>query len=82
MPASSPDSALIIGASRGLGLALAQEYLKRGWRVVGTVRRRTALHDLADRYGGRLEVETLDAFGSDAVAFVLVMLPTVAIVHR
>ena len=60
MPASLPGSALIIGASRGLGLALAQEYLERGWRVVGTVRGRAALHDLADRFAGRLEVETLD----------------------
>ena len=60
MPASLSHSALIIGASRGLGLALAQEYLKRGWSVVGTVRGRAALHDLADRSGGRLEVETLD----------------------
>ena len=36
MPASSPDSAPIIGASRGLGLGLglAQEYLKRGWSLV------------------------------------------------
>ena len=30
--------ALIIGASRGLGLGLAQEYLQRGWEVIGTVR--------------------------------------------
>jgi NAD(P)-dependent dehydrogenase (short-subunit alcohol dehydrogenase family) len=32
----SEQSALIIGASRGLGLGLAKEYLKRGWRVVAT----------------------------------------------
>ena len=32
------QSALIIGASRGLGLALAAEYLRRGFRVVATVR--------------------------------------------
>jgi NAD(P)-dependent dehydrogenase (short-subunit alcohol dehydrogenase family) len=36
MPASPPSPALIIFASRGLGLVLAQEYLKRGWTVVGT----------------------------------------------
>ena len=38
--ATSPSNstALIIGASRGLGLALVEEYWKRGWRVVGTVR--------------------------------------------
>ena len=53
------STALIIGASRGLGLAMAEEYLKRGWRVVATVRGqgRTALHGLA---GDRLEIETVD----------------------
>lgn len=55
-------TALIIGASRGLGLALAAEYLKRGWQVIATVRgdRRTALHDLADRSNGRVEIAHLD----------------------
>jgi NAD(P)-dependent dehydrogenase (short-subunit alcohol dehydrogenase family) len=53
---------LIVGASRGLGLALSEEYLSRGWRIVGTVRgsARTRLHELADRSEGRLEVESLD----------------------
>ena len=32
------QTTLIIGASRGLGLGLAREYLGRGWHVVGTVR--------------------------------------------
>jgi NAD(P)-dependent dehydrogenase (short-subunit alcohol dehydrogenase family) len=55
--------ALIIGASRGLGHAMAAEFLGRGWDVVGTVRdpqARTPLHDLADRSEGRLRVEHLD----------------------
>ena len=54
---------LIIGASRGLGHAIAAEFLKREWNVVGTVRPgavRTPLHDLADNYPGRLDIETLD----------------------
>ena len=54
---------LIIGASRGLGHAMAAEYLRRGWKVVGTVRgeaTRTLLHDLADQSGGRVEIETVD----------------------
>jgi len=53
------STALIIGASRGLGLAMAEEYLKRGWHVIGTVRGhgRTALHDLSS---DRLEIETVD----------------------
>jgi NAD(P)-dependent dehydrogenase (short-subunit alcohol dehydrogenase family) len=67
--ASSGPTALIIGASRGLGLALTGEYLKRGWQVVATVRgaTRTGLHDLAERAGGRLEVETVDIGALDQV---------------
>lgn len=53
---------LIIGASRGLGYAMAAEFLKKGWNVVGTVRvwTRTKLHDLAEDHEGRVEIETLD----------------------
>jgi NAD(P)-dependent dehydrogenase (short-subunit alcohol dehydrogenase family) len=53
---------LLIGASRGLGLALAEEWLRHGWHVVATVRgtARTRLHDLADAHGASLEVETVD----------------------
>lgn len=54
---------LLIAASRGLGLAMAAEFLKKGWNVVGTVRSapdRTKLHALADQFKGRLEIETLD----------------------
>ena len=53
---------LLIAASRGLGLAMAEEFLKKDWNVVGTVRgtTRTKLHELADRYPGRLEIESLD----------------------
>jgi NAD(P)-dependent dehydrogenase (short-subunit alcohol dehydrogenase family) len=56
------QTALIVGASRGLGLGLAREYLTRGWHVVGTVRgsARTGLHELADRTDGKLTVETVD----------------------
>jgi NAD(P)-dependent dehydrogenase (short-subunit alcohol dehydrogenase family) len=62
----SPDAGnatvLLIGASRGLGLAIAAEYLDRGSRVVATVRTpgRTALHELQDSAGGRLEIEHVD----------------------
>ena len=52
---------LIVGASRGLGLAMAAEFLDKGWHVVGTVRgRRTQLHDLAAEHLGRVQIETLD----------------------
>jgi len=42
---------------------MAEEFLKKDWNVVATVRAgsgRTKLHDLADQYTGRLEIETLD----------------------
>jgi Dehydrogenases with different specificities (related to short-chain alcohol dehydrogenases) len=54
--------ALIIGASRGLGLALAKEFLARNWSVIGTVRQEsgTALHDLAQNSSNQLQVEMLD----------------------
>ncbi|MFD9686403.1 SDR family NAD(P)-dependent oxidoreductase [Kitasatospora sp. NPDC059088] len=61
--APHPPTALIVGASRGLGHAMAAEFLDRGWSVVGTVRdpaARTPLHGLADRAGGRVTVEQLD----------------------
>ncbi|WP_175909727.1 SDR family oxidoreductase [Burkholderia metallica] len=54
---------LLVAASRGLGLAMAEAFLKRGWRVTGTVRAgsgRTQLHELVDRFDGRLDIETLD----------------------
>ncbi|WP_284748472.1 SDR family NAD(P)-dependent oxidoreductase [Amycolatopsis sp. RTGN1] len=57
------ETALIIGASRGLGHAIAAELSARGWHVIGTVRdpaARTPLHDLADASDGRVEVEHLD----------------------
>ena len=68
--ASSTKTVLIIGASRGLGYAMAEEYLKRGWSVVGAVRgdSRTKLHDLADRSDGRVRIETLDINFPDQIA--------------
>lgn len=59
---SKNASVLLIGASRGLGLAIAAEYVDRGARVVATVRGRdrTALHDLQEAAGDLLEIEHLD----------------------
>ncbi len=57
-----PKMLLLIGASRGLGAAMAEEFGKRGWKVVGTVRgsSRTPLHDLAARLPGRIDIESVD----------------------
>jgi NAD(P)-dependent dehydrogenase (short-subunit alcohol dehydrogenase family) len=50
---------------------MAAEFLKKGWNVVGTVRgggTRTMLHDLADEFEGRVEIEILDICEPDQVA--------------
>ena len=63
------ENVLLIGASRGLGLAIAQEYIERGSRVVATVRGpdRTPLHDREETAGGRLEIEHLDMNKEDQI---------------
>ncbi|MFI5707717.1 SDR family NAD(P)-dependent oxidoreductase [Kribbella sp. NPDC051620] len=63
-------TALIVGASRTLGLALATEYLRLGWDVIGTVRGadRTELHALAETSDGRLAVESVDITDPDQIA--------------
>jgi NAD(P)-dependent dehydrogenase (short-subunit alcohol dehydrogenase family) len=70
MTASAVKNVLIIGASRGLGYALAAEYLSRGWQVTATVRGTgpTQLHDLAESSVGRLVVETVDITVPEQVA--------------
>jgi NAD(P)-dependent dehydrogenase (short-subunit alcohol dehydrogenase family) len=71
MPAPSSDKTLLlIGASRGLGFALAAEYLRRGWRVVATERDRATskLHDLVRAAEGRLEIENVDIVYPNQIA--------------
>jgi NAD(P)-dependent dehydrogenase (short-subunit alcohol dehydrogenase family) len=67
---SSEKQLLLIGASRGLGFALAEEYLKRGWHVVATERDRATskLHDLLRAAQGRLEIATVDITHPDQVS--------------
>ena len=55
------STVLVVGASRGLGLALAEEWLKRDARVIGTVRSASPeLKTLQDRFPGSLEIEIVD----------------------
>ena len=54
-------TALIVGASRGLGLALTEELWSRGWRVIATRRDDApALRALADRSAGEIELAQFD----------------------
>jgi NAD(P)-dependent dehydrogenase (short-subunit alcohol dehydrogenase family) len=61
-PHSSAGRVLLFGASRGLGLALAEKWVEGGWHVTATVREtgKTALHELAERHGSQVEIESLD----------------------
>ena len=61
-PNQSTPSILLIGASRGLGYAMAEEFAARGWNVVGTVRGSGPgeLHGLAEKLPGRVAVERVD----------------------
>lgn len=70
LPTESRRSILLVGASRGLGHAMAAEFLKKGWNVLGTVRgpNRTELHDLADAHPGQVEIESLDICAPDQLA--------------
>ena len=68
-PSDTAGTILLIGASRGLGLAIADEFAKSRWRVVATVRgrTRTKLHDLAEKREGLIEIESLDITDSDQI---------------
>jgi len=62
------STVLVLGASRGLGFALAKEWLERGWHVIATVRSPSSeLKDLGARFPGSLEIETVDIANADSV---------------
>lgn len=66
----SRKTVLLVGASRGLGFAMAQEYLKRGWQVMATGRDHSTgkLRQLAETSHGTLEVDTVDITIPEQVA--------------
>jgi len=56
-------TALIVGASRGLGLGLVEELAARGWTVIATRRApgtASGLTALAENSNGKVRIETLD----------------------
>jgi NAD(P)-dependent dehydrogenase (short-subunit alcohol dehydrogenase family) len=59
---SQKKTILLVGASRGLGFAMVEEYLRRGWRVIATGRTDSTgdLERLAASSAGALDVETVD----------------------
>ncbi|MER6943065.1 SDR family NAD(P)-dependent oxidoreductase [Nonomuraea sp. NPDC000554] len=69
MSPTSNRQALIIGASRGLGLVLANELARRGWRVIATTRQSGGeLQANADAWNGQLKVESLEMTSSEQLA--------------
>ncbi|MBB5771899.1 NAD(P)-dependent dehydrogenase (short-subunit alcohol dehydrogenase family) [Brevundimonas vesicularis] len=67
MAARAPGSILLIGASRGLGLALAEAFLEMDWSVVATARSAVSpLHALASDHP-TLEIEMLDITDGEQV---------------
>ena len=70
----SQKIALITGASRGLGAAMAEELASRGWHVVAVARTVGALEELDDRIkangqpgGGALTLAPMDVTQDDAM---------------
>jgi NAD(P)-dependent dehydrogenase (short-subunit alcohol dehydrogenase family) len=60
---AEPPRALVVGASRGLGLGLAAELKTRGWNVVATVRDKAGedrVKTLAAKPGGEIQIAHLD----------------------
>jgi NAD(P)-dependent dehydrogenase (short-subunit alcohol dehydrogenase family) len=65
---AATSTALVVGGSRGLGLALAEEWLKRGTQVIATQRTPSReLSVLRSRYPGSLEIETVDIADAGSV---------------
>lgn len=61
---------LIIGATRGIGHALAQEFVTRGWHVTGTARKEagTPLHALQDEHPAAVDIAQVDINMPEQVA--------------
>ncbi|GAA4551094.1 SDR family NAD(P)-dependent oxidoreductase [Amycolatopsis samaneae] len=69
MSPTADRHALVIGASRGLGLVLAGELARRDWRVVATTRGDDAeLRANAHTRSGRLSVESLEMTSPEQLA--------------
>lgn len=68
--AARRSTLLLVGASRGLGEAMAVAFVRKGWEVIGTVRADgpTRLDDLARRCGDQVRIERLDITDTAQIA--------------
>jgi NAD(P)-dependent dehydrogenase (short-subunit alcohol dehydrogenase family) len=63
-------TALVVGATRGLGLGLVKELVGRGWNVIATMRSpgtASGLTDYAASCGGKIRIEMLDLEARDQI---------------
>ena len=65
--ANDRPAALLVGASRGLGLGLAREFRARDWQVTATARSRDRAGELS-ALEGKVELETVDIDHAGQVA--------------
>lgn len=63
----STKTVFLFGASRGLGLGLAREYLARGWRVIATARDNAAQLEALKVAPDRLRIERIDIADTEGV---------------
>jgi NAD(P)-dependent dehydrogenase (short-subunit alcohol dehydrogenase family) len=71
---------LLLGASRGIGLGLVNEYLERGWRVIATQRSSSipkGLSEIMERADGALSVLTADINHPDTISALSKELPDI-----
>lgn len=69
-PNRERKTAIIVGASRGLGLGLAREFARRGWQVTATARTASSVKELAGIFaasGEKIVVEQVDIDLPDSV---------------
>ena len=69
-PNRERKTAIIVGASRGLGLGLAREFARRGWQVTATARTASSVKELAGIFaasGEKTVVEQVDIDLPDSV---------------
>jgi NAD(P)-dependent dehydrogenase (short-subunit alcohol dehydrogenase family) len=59
---------LITGAARGIGRALCDEALRRGWSVIGSVRDAKAANSLEAEFGSQFQALVFDVTDADAIA--------------
>ena len=58
---------IIIGASSGMGMRVATDFARLGWRVGIAARREAPLKEIKALYPDRVEYMTIDVTADDAV---------------